>query len=687
MTGTPTDRVVVFVVGLEEYQTRLLDGMTAMFAEHGLGALVLQLTSGAPIPLSLPDLVRTFRPRGAAMIGIENTAKRTELLDVVAELGIPIVLLGDEVPGLTSVRGENPTGMRELMAHLLDERGARALALVRGIPHNPDSMEREAVFREEHARRGLPVDEDLVIEGRFWHDTTYRAVRSLLARRRDLDAVVALNDQSAIGALVALTKAGLRVPDDVMVTGFDNTQVASWRWPGITSVDQGLERQGTLAVERLLAELDGAPASGQVLVPSRLVVRGSSRPETDPDRRLDLATEAARAADTRVVALESVHDLSLMLQFSRTVEEIAEILASALDRFGIDRLFLVVREQPLADWTGPDHPSSQARLMLSYRNGRVDPPMTEPFPAHLLLPEALRAELDTGTLILQTLRVGVKELGFVVFDQAPDLTVKDLAVHSVISGALDTIMSNRELERHAATLERTVTRRTTELRSEVAVRLQAEQELHRLNVELQRALMLDGLTRIANRTAFQERLTTQWDLSAETGHPMALLMVDVDLFKAYNDCYGHLEGDSALRSVARCLQQAVLRPDDLASRYGGEEFAVLLPRCSLRGALAVAHRFRRLLAAAAIPHATSTVDTVVTASIGVAALVAGRGRSPDVLIGEADKALYQAKERGRNRVALARGIPLPRATRRRGTRSESTGSHRAGTDPVPSGRY
>ena len=130
-------------------------------------------------------------------------------------------------------------------------------------------------------------------------------------------------------------------------------------------------------------------------------------------------------------------------------------------------------------------------------------------------------------------------------------------------------------------------------------------------------------------------------------------MVDVDLFKAYNDHYGHLAGDEALRTLASLLVRSVHKPEDLACRYGGEEFVLILPRSGARAALAVATRFRRLLAEAAIPHAASPVAPAVTTSIGIATSLPLPDENPDTVLEAADKALYQAKARGRNRVAVA----------------------------------
>ena len=152
-----------------------------------------------------------------------------------------------------------------------------------GLAHVVDHAERERVLRSELAARGLPVDEGLFVDGQARHDIAAKAIRDLLRRRTDLDAVVATDDSAAIVAMEAVTERGLRVPEDVVVTGFDNYPTGALTWPGVTTVDQNLEEQGRTAARLLLARIAGEAADEHVLVPCTLVVRGSTRP-VDPDR-------------------------------------------------------------------------------------------------------------------------------------------------------------------------------------------------------------------------------------------------------------------------------------------------------------------------------------------------------------------------------------------------------------------
>ena len=167
---------------------------------------------------------------------------------------------------------------------------------------------------------------------------------------------------------------------------------------------------------------------------------------------------------------------------------------------------------------------------------------------------------------------------------------------------------------------------------------------------LQQQATIDGLTGLANRRSFDEKLQVEWSRAQRYGEPIALILADVDYFKRYNDHYGHQGGDACLKGVAGILQREIFRPADMVARYGGEEFAVILPGTDVQGALTVAERLRADMERSALPHAASDVAPWVTLSIGVAALVPLRDVSSATLVARADRALYRAKGSGRNLV-------------------------------------
>ncbi len=181
----------------------------------------------------------------------------------------------------------------------------------------------------------------------------------------------------------------------------------------------------------------------------------------------------------------------------------------------------------------------------------------------------------------------------------------------------------------------------------------ANERLRDANRRLERLSSLDALTGIANRRAFDEVLETEWRRAARAGTPLSLVIADIDCFKRFNDGYGHRRGDDTLAAVARALQESLHRAGDFVARYGGEEFVVLLPGTDGARAAAFAETLRARVEGLGIAHERSPTAPVVTASLGVASVVPAKGVAASTLIDAADRALYRAKEAGRNRVAVA----------------------------------
>ncbi len=178
---------------------------------------------------------------------------------------------------------------------------------------------------------------------------------------------------------------------------------------------------------------------------------------------------------------------------------------------------------------------------------------------------------------------------------------------------------------------------------DVTVRNQLEARLRDLS-------LVDGLTGIANRRRFDEVLLREWARARRDGRPLSLLMVDVDHFKDYNDRYGHPAGDACLQQIAMAIDGIAHRAADQTARYGGEEFAVILPNADAATAATMAEKIRAGVAALGRPHEASDTAAFVTISIGVATTIPAQASNAANLVAAADKALYEAKRSGRNRV-------------------------------------
>ncbi|MTV50341.1 diguanylate cyclase [Heliobacillus mobilis] len=195
------------------------------------------------------------------------------------------------------------------------------------------------------------------------------------------------------------------------------------------------------------------------------------------------------------------------------------------------------------------------------------------------------------------------------------------------------------------------------LKEEMDRRKAREEELLEVTRSLQEVVKklktlsaLDGLTELANRRRFDEYIQAEWKRAVRNQRAFSLIMADIDFFKAYNDTYGHLGGDECLKIIARLLEFFARRPGDLACRYGGEEFALILPETDCDGALQLAEAIRLAVEERGIPHQASSITDKVTVSMGVVTVVPKPGDSLEAFIDRTDQALYEAKRTGRNRV-------------------------------------
>ena len=180
----------------------------------------------------------------------------------------------------------------------------------------------------------------------------------------------------------------------------------------------------------------------------------------------------------------------------------------------------------------------------------------------------------------------------------------------------------------------------------------SQQQLLDTNLVLQRLMNSDGLTGLSNRRHFDEYLELEWRRAMREQSQLSLLMIDVDYFKTYNDTFGHLEGDEALRKVATAIREASSRPSDLPARYGGEEFVLVLPNTSPGGARLVAEKLRQTVEALKIPHIAPVEGASLTISIGLSTVTPQPNSHCRQLISAADKGLYLAKNNGRNQVGI-----------------------------------
>ena len=187
---------------------------------------------------------------------------------------------------------------------------------------------------------------------------------------------------------------------------------------------------------------------------------------------------------------------------------------------------------------------------------------------------------------------------------------------------------------------------------DITERKQTEQQLLDLQKQLEMLSYQDGLTGVANRRLFDEVLAREWQEARQHQQPLALIMLDIDYFKQFNDFHGHLKGDEILKQVAKTLSHAGLRTKDFFARFGGEEFAWILPETDLAAAGKIAERCRNLIFKAQIPHPDSAISQLLTISVGVGSMIPTPEDDLNDFLAEVDRLMYLAKQQGRGRMIL-----------------------------------
>jgi diguanylate cyclase (GGDEF)-like protein len=645
--------------------------------------------------------------------------KQAREIQELQKKGFPIVFIGSGA-GTPVINIDNEDGIRQAVEHLAGH-GHRDIAFVAGVEADGDSQSRLKAYRDAVRTLGLNADPRLVEFGQHMVDGGYNVMKRILQSGVKFTAAACSNDNSAVGALRAIREAGLSVPWDVAVTGFDDDFTTLAQVPPLTSVHYPMFETGYRALLLIRKRLEYGPGSipeetrirawlvprqscgcipemvnaavihhetsfdSNRLDPQRFkenlsqVITESLLAETTPSSNLDLRPLCDRLAASFLLSLEdgdlSHFQIALMevLQRIETMDEDTYPWQSVISILNDGAHALLAHETDAGRKERAENLVNQARTLISesarrrYVRNRFQQIQTDEAMGRLTA--QLLSSLDEEQIYLALEdglpKVGVRSGYVALFEPQGDDPVGGSRMRTYQKDAPPLRFATREFPPaglypegepfslallplffqeeklgyvafDGSNLYPLVT-----LVRQIASALKSA-ELHGKVLELS---LTDGLTGVHNRRSFEMFLQKEVERGIRYNRRLSTIMIDIDHFKEYNDSFGHPAGDDALRKVAEDIQNGARRGLDVISRYGGEEFAVILPETEVEGARIVAENIRMSV------ESDTRFRRKMTISLGIASL-SGEQLSHANLIEQADRALYQAKEQGRNRAIL-----------------------------------
>lgn len=636
MNETDFPAIAVVVAGPdEEYQQSVLEGIIAA-SKRALANVSCFAAFGGVLGNSLYDvgeyniyqLMNLDKFDG--IILLTNTVcdlnVRRAIIRRVEEAGIPATILdGGDDTAFYNIRIDNSLAMRQIVQHVLTVHNAKRINYISGPLENPEARARYIAFCDVMAEHGLMVDNDRVFYGTFRPFDGRDAVEELLRSGLDLpDAIVSANDAMALEAIATLEKHGIRVPDDVIVTGFDNTYYAQHHCPALTTVSRPLFDAGYKACEVLLDVIAGRSVSRVQLLSATPVYSESCGCGV---RRI--GDIQAYKKSTYQMIKRTRSDISLLnrltsaLAETESVETHHRVLGGFLHEMecsqccvclcsGWESAFHDVRfgeDNSLASYIVHGYTHLMTAPLI-WENGGIT--SCEAFPADEMLP----LPHETGGNISYFLPLHFRDscLGYYVITNG-DFPLSSMVCHSVMMNIGQSLENIRKL-----------------LHLNNAIR------------ELDRLYVVDPLTGIYNRNGFIRLADSMFKHCLENGRQLMVTFIDMDGLKLINDNYGHDEGDFALHQLALVISQTA-GSECISARFGGDEFIILGVSKNKTDPLVIEANFEKNLAA---KNAAIHKPYEISASIGTFTTKVEPGMKLFGLITQADQIMYEQKKRKRS---------------------------------------
>lgn len=619
-------QIAVIVAGIdEEYQNSVIDGISA--AAKKLNANVACFAAFGGVIASGKYDIGEYNIYQLAnydlfdgVILMTNTVcdtnEKKKIIDRVKEAGIPAVTLdGDDDPDFYNIEIDNTKAMREIVQHVIKEHGAKVINFISGPLSNPEAQDRYEAYLHVMAENQLIVDARRVYFGEFRNVDGERAVEELFQARLPLpDAIICANDAMALGAIRMLEKYGKRVPEDILVTGFDNTYNARHHYPALTSVARPLFKVGYKACEMVIRAANGEACEKTAHFRAAPVFSescGCRNAVIEDLKRYKISTFKVINSCRSDISL--LNRITSELAETENVEECLNVIGKFLHELDCEQCCLCL----CSEWKGSVTGRSTDYQIHGYTKTMSAPLIwtkdgigaVDSFPSTQMYP----VPLEEGGNISYFLPLHFRErcLGYYIITNS-QFPTKSMLCHSLMMNISNSIENIRKL-------------------------------LHLNNVinELDRLYVIDPLCGIYNRNGFIREADALYHRCEDSGEALLISFIDMDGLKLINDNYGHKEGDFALQRLASVIHDCC-SSGQICARFGGDEFIILGAGYSEDDAEALERAFSKQL---------SDINNILhkpyelSASVGTYIAHVEPGVTLFNMITAADQMMYEKKKR------------------------------------------
>lgn len=560
-------KIAVVLCGMEySKQQELVQGMIQYQSEHG-GSIHVFQCSGDHLQtgghkrgaFQIFDLLNPQNYDGIILARetLHEKNMQRRVVERLRESGVPVISVGAKTEGMGCIEFDDYHAMSQMVRHVICEHGVRKLAYIDGPKEYSDAAKRAQAYRDVLEEEGISFDSHWFFQGDYSVEAGIYVVSELDRMHRIPEAIICANDCMAAGAIMELQNRGYRVPEDIIVTGFDNVPVAKDNSPKITTVDCARKTMGYRACEYLMTKTAKEIQELCVQIPTTQIYSESCGCESegrDDGRELKrrLIRQTAKTKDYQ----KRMNEVFNSFMKSKKVKDFIQPVKEFVPGLGTECFYIAFRDtdafarrmvrsygekEPLQDAAWNEAEKERYRLPIAYEKG-VFSSYGELEPG-MLLPKECTADEKVVSFVMP-IHYQEHFFGYCIIGYCDMVTEADLIKQWMLElgNAVESVLK--------------------------------KQILQNITEKLDRMSAFDGLTGLYNRVGFQIQADKYKMYAKSSGRSLYISFIDIDGLKKVNDTYGHHEGDWLIKAIAECLRKAS-REEEVCMRFGGDEFIVL----------------------------------------------------------------------------------------------------------------